>query len=134
MRAHIKIISVLIAAGVVVYVGVLYRKALAPENQSTVHMATSTIDSGLPIAPDIVVTSPKPEDVITSPLVISGKAKGNWFFEATFPMKLVDGSGAIVAQGPVQAQGDWQTTDFVNFTASLPFTPPATATGTLIFS
>ena len=36
----------------------------------------------------IVVTSPVPYQEITSPLIIEGKARGFWFFEADFPVML----------------------------------------------
>lgn len=73
----------------------------------------------------INVTFPKPNDQVTSPLVITGEARGNWFFEASFPVTLTNWDGEIISQGIAQAQGDWMTTDFVPFTATLDFTKPA---------
>jgi hypothetical protein len=63
---------------------------------------------------------------------VSGEARGRWFFEASFPVKLLDGDGAIIAQGIAEAQGDWMTADFVPFMATLTFDPPATSAGTLV--
>lgn len=68
---------------------------------------------------------------VTSPLTITGEAKG-WYFEASFPMQLLDGNGKVIAQGPAQAQGDWMTSAFVPFKSTLAFAKPSTATGTLI--
>jgi hypothetical protein len=82
----------------------------------------------------ISVTSPTANQVVTSPLVVTGKARGSWYFEASFPAKLVDADGHVLAQAPAQAQGDWMTEDFVPFSVSLTFVKPATATGTLILS
>lgn len=82
---------------------------------------------------DITVTSPQAYQTITSPLNISGQAKGTWYFEASFPIKLLDGNGNQIAQTIATAQSDWMTTNFVPFTAVLNFTTPSTATGTLIF-
>ncbi len=80
----------------------------------------------------IVVDSLKPGDAVTSPLTVTGKAKG-WYFEATFPVQLLDANGAVLASGPAQAQSEWTTPDFVPFKITLTFAPPTTATGTLVF-
>ncbi len=80
----------------------------------------------------IVATTPRPNTEIKSPLSISGKARGFWFFEASFPIRLIDASGAIVAEGIATAKGDWMTESFVPYTSTLTFTKPTSATGTLI--
>ena len=42
----------------------------------------------------IVVTSPLPESTVAaSPIVIKGKARGNWFFEASAPVDIVNWDG-----------------------------------------
>lgn len=69
---------------------------------------------------------------VASPLVVSGRARGNWYFEASFPVKLLDGNGNELVVTPAQAQGDWMTVDYVPFSVTLTFPTPATATGTLI--
>jgi hypothetical protein len=79
----------------------------------------------------IVADSPKPGDLVKSPLTITGKARGTWFFEAAFPVKLIDSHGKVLASGPASAQADWMTTDFVPFKITLDFPLPSTATGTL---
>jgi len=71
----------------------------------------------------ISVDTPLSNHIVTSPLVVSGKARGNWYFEGSFPVTLVDSSGAVIASGSAQAQGEWMTTDYVPFTATLTFTP-----------
>ncbi len=78
------------------------------------------------------VTNPSPNEIIASPLMITGEARGTWFFEATFPVKLLDGNGNTIAVGFAQAQADWMTTNFVPFLSSLAFDVPATSTGTLV--
>lgn len=73
--------------------------------------------------PDIIrLESPRPEQQISSPLTITGEARGNWFFEASFPVFLTDWDGLIIAQGIATAKGDWMTADFVPFEATLNFT------------
>jgi hypothetical protein len=65
---------------------------------------------------------------ISSPLTVSGVAKGPWFFEASFPVILTDWDGRIIAQVPVQAQGEWMTTDYVRFSGEIKFTKPENPT------
>lgn len=82
----------------------------------------------------IVLESPKPESEVTSPLLITGKARGNWFFEASFPVTLTNWDGLIIAEGIATAQGDWMTEDFVPFEAKLEFIADTTVSnrGSLI--
>jgi len=79
----------------------------------------------------IVLTSPKPNDVVSSPLELTGEARGNWFFEASFPVIIKDANGKELGRIPAQALGEWMTTNFVPFKAILEFEKPATKTGTL---
>ena len=83
----------------------------------------------------IRIDSPRPNQTITSPLTISGEARGTWFFEASFPVVLTDHDGNVIAQGIATAKDDWMTTDFVPFEATLTFTEDKNAytkTGMLI--
>ncbi len=72
----------------------------------------------------IRVSTPQPNEQIQSPLAISGEARGNWFFEATFPVVLTNWDGLIIAESYATAKGEWMTTDFVPFTATLNFQKP----------
>ncbi|MFM2339939.1 MAG: hypothetical protein RLZZ360_575 [Candidatus Parcubacteria bacterium] len=69
------------------------------------------------------LTSPQPNTVVTSPLTLTGAAAG-WYFEGSFPVVLTNWDGLIIAEGIATAQGDWMTSEFVPFTASLTFTSP----------
>lgn len=69
----------------------------------------------------IVVVSPIKNAEISSPLVISGRARGVWFFEGSFPITLLDSYRNTIAEGHVSAQGEWTTTEFVKFLGSLEF-------------
>jgi hypothetical protein len=80
----------------------------------------------------ITVSNVAPGDKVSSPLIVKGEARGTWYFEASFPVELLDGNGNQLALKPAQAQGDWMTEDFVPFSVTLTFPPPATATGTLM--
>lgn len=71
-------------------------------------------------------------DQVSSPLTITGEARGYWYFEASFPVKLLDGDGNQLAIAPAQAQGEWMTEDFVPYSVTLTYPTPPTPTGTLI--
>ncbi len=72
------------------------------------------------------------DTMVSSPLVLTGEARGTWYFEATFPAEMRDANGNVIASHYAQAQSDWMTQDFVPFKLELEFTPPATDTGELI--
>lgn len=72
----------------------------------------------------IRIASPSPGAVIESPLTIAGEARGAWYFEASFPVVLVDWDGRIIADTFATAEGEWMTDDFVPFRASLRFEVP----------
>lgn len=69
----------------------------------------------------IKVNYPKPFDEISSPVEVSGMARGNWFFEASFPITIVDWDGKIIGEGYATAEGDWMTTEFVPFSGTVNF-------------
>ena len=84
----------------------------------------------------IIVSSPQANEVIRSPLTVAGKAPGAWFFEATFPVKLLDGNGKEITEWvPVHATVEkyWDVKGLVPFAGTLEFKTPDTATGTLVF-
>lgn len=98
--------------------------------------ATSTPGGGEPSPTGkedkIRVTNVSPNQIVSSPLVVQGEARGYWYFEASFPVELVDGNGKQLVITPAQAKGEWMTTEFVPFSVTLNFSKPTTATGTLI--
>jgi len=81
----------------------------------------------------IVVENPNAEEEISSPLSISGKARGYWFFEASFPIELVDENNNLIASTIAEAKDEWMTEEFVPFEAVLNFSNPKTNKGFLIF-
>lgn len=80
----------------------------------------------------IRVDSPMFGAMVKNPLVITGEARGSWFFEASFPVQLLDASGKEIAVTSAQAQKNWMTTDFVPFSATLNFSVPEIPFGTLV--
>ena len=69
----------------------------------------------------IRLTAPLPNATVSSPLTITGEARGYWYFEASFPVVLVDWDGRIIAQGIATAKDEWMTEEFVPFEATLTF-------------
>lgn len=95
----------------------------------------------------IRIAEPRPNAVVSSPLAIKGMARGSWFFEASFPVRLFDGKGEMLAKGTAQAKVDpiradgtspasngasWMTEEFVPFEVTLSFVVPSTPSGTLL--
>jgi len=72
----------------------------------------------------IVVDSPAPGETIVSPLTVSGRARGAWFFEGDFPMNIVDTDGSLIGQGYCTAKGPWMTDKFVPFEGTIVFKKP----------
>lgn len=75
----------------------------------------------------IVLNSPVPNGVVSTPLSVSGQARGYWYFEASFPITITNWDGLIIGEGFATAQGDWMTEEFVPFTATLEFENPYVA-------
>lgn len=125
------IIGVLILIGIIGYFA-LGRRVEAPilptpepQPQPTSTTTTPTVDATLPRVTSTLYAT-------TSPLVVFGEARGNWYFEASFPVVLLDGNGVEIAHAPAQAQGDWMTENFVPFKTTLIFAMPTTTVGTLV--
>jgi hypothetical protein len=62
---------------------------------------------------------------VASPLAISGEIPGNWSFEASFPIVLLDPTGKIIGQTAASLDGEWMTSNYVPFTATLTFEAPS---------
>jgi len=81
----------------------------------------------------ILISSPKRNETIKSPLIIEGEAKGFWFFEAQFTAELYDAQGNFLGRAILTAQKNWMSEDFVPFEGNLIFTQPQSPTGVLKF-
>jgi hypothetical protein len=140
------IISILLIGGGVVYFYLLEQKGGENENVFCTQEAKLCSDGSYvsrvpphcefqmcPKEDLIVVENPRAGEEISSPLFISGKARGYWFFEADFPIELVDENNNLVSSTIATAKGEWMTKDFVPFEATLNFSNPKTDNGFLIF-
>jgi hypothetical protein len=78
-------------------------------------VATTTIDTMSDmIVVDDVSFATSTEDTEEMVLTVVGKARGMWYFEASFPVELIVGT-TTVAKGIAEAQSDWMTEEFVPF-------------------
>ncbi len=81
----------------------------------------------------IQVAAPVPGALVSSPVSFSGKARGPWYFEGSFPVTVRASDGSAIGSGIAEAKGEWMTLEFVPFTGAVSFTKTPTATGTLVF-
>ncbi len=81
---------------------------------TTPPVATSTQS----LSARVVVTSPAPNATMPQTFIVTGKAPGPWYFEASFPIKVVDADNNFIGQGIAQAQSDWMTEGDVQFIAT----------------
>lgn len=114
------ILAVLLIGGATMYF--YTKKSSAPISQMVVYKNL------------IKVKDPLPNKLISSPLTIKGEARGFWFFEASFPVKLLDVNGKEITLDPpyIMTSNEWMTENFVPFESTHTFEKPQTATGTLI--
>jgi hypothetical protein len=116
-----QVIAVGIATVVVLVLWFAYSRVDAPEG-------VGFMNDGVRIA------APAPDSIIASPLDVLGEARGIWYFEASFPLRLLDANRTEIAQGYAQARGEWMTEEFVPFAGVIAFTAPATDTGYIVFA
>lgn len=124
-------VFVLIIAVVLVIGG---RKVAAPEGEGGAEEQTNTSTTSPAQVPSdvaaaitakanlIQVTNPQPGASVTSPITVSGQARGTWFFEASFPLMVVDWDGKIIGNGYATADGEWMTEEFVPFSGTISYT------------
>src|SRR3989344_8354890 len=81
----------------------------------------------------IKVFSPGYRAEVKTPVTITGEARGNWYFEGSFPIEVKDNNGKVIGNGIAQASGEWMTEDFVPFEAKIEFTSPGpNQSGTIV--
>jgi hypothetical protein len=80
----------------------------------------------------IRVDAPQCGALVGKSLHVTGAARGGWYFEATFPVRLLDERGETLAAGVAQAQGEWMTEAYVPFSAELKLTAAEGGNGTLV--
>lgn len=63
----------------------------------------------------IVIEYPEPYGKVKSPVLIKGKARGYFFFEANFPIKIIDENGNVLVSDYIDTKENWMTENFVFF-------------------
>jgi len=81
----------------------------------------------------IIIESPQPQEKISSPLTIKGKAKGFWFFEGQFLVALYDNNDNELGRTILKALSDSISNDYVSFEGNLEFKNTASTSGYLKF-
>ncbi len=61
----------------------------------------------------------KPGNVVLPKFTVTGEARGYWYFEASFPVEVLDAEGKQLDIEPATAIGDWMTEEFVPFRVEL---------------
>ena len=118
--------------------GRVFMKVIAENIDARVSVASSTPDI-LP-APESSVASSSPARLdsvhegerIVSPLTLSGSARGNWYFEASFPILLLDNKGNTITESHATAKADWMTDAFVPFNATLTWASTTATSGVIV--
>ena len=101
----------------------------APDSGSVT--ATQAAPSAAPVSGTATVSAPAVNATVRSPLHVSGIAPANWYFENSFPVRLVDARGNTIAEAPATPRVNWmENTEPKAFDATLTFT--ATGPATLI--
>jgi hypothetical protein len=67
------------------------------------------------------ITSPQSGALVTSPLTVSGEARGYWFFEASFPIRILDSKRKEILSSYIMTAGEWMTEDYVPFEKDIAF-------------
>lgn len=101
------------------------RQCVAGSNIFTEHITPPTKDPAY-------LTNIKTNEIIESPLILQGQARGSWFFEASFPIRIIETNNRVLGEGIAQAQGEWMTRDYVPFTSTIEFKTPGTNQGFIL--
>lgn len=105
-------LAMLIVAGALV--AACGQKAPAPA--ATEAAATASRPVGM-----ATIETPAGGAGVTTPLIVTGIAPNDWYFEAQFTARLLGADGAELATAPVRAQTDWTTPGPVPFRGEIVF-------------
>ncbi len=121
------IIIIIIVLILVLFIGIKY---FLTEKQNSQEIEEDVISYN-----DMIkVFQPLNNKTISSPLNIQGEARGNWFFEASFPIKMIDENGKEIPLNInyITTDKEWFTEDYISFSEKITFDKPDTKNGTLI--
>lgn len=95
------------------------RQCKTPDGRTYAEDISEKITYKNATANTIIIDLPYPGAVTGKEFTVMGKARGTWFFEASFPIELIDSYDKSIVRAPAQAQGDWMTENFVPFKATI---------------
>lgn len=104
------------------------RQCITPDNKTFVEIIGNMLEK----TDLITLSKPLPNQIIVSPLIVEGMARGAWYFEASFPVKLYDEDNNLIAETVAHAQSNSLTDDFIPFKAEFSFDYLANTRGTLV--
>lgn len=110
------ILLILIAVLALIYL-FLPRNTEAPISEEIPQVEKATLANW------INIESPYINQKISTPVTVKGTARGNWFFEASAPVDVVNWDGLIIGQGymTVDEGYNWMTTEYVPFTGTISY-------------
>lgn len=79
------------------------------------------------------LTSPTSGSTVTNPLTLSGEARGTWFFEGSFPVRLEDVNGNVITSTIATSSEEWMTEEFIPFLAYLDFSVTTDTQAIIVF-
>jgi hypothetical protein len=115
------VIILLIVAG---YVGSVSKQKIPRQNSGKIERPRA-VDNEAEILGEITYVNasldmivpelPFPGAVTGKTFGVIGRARGSWFFEASFPVTVLDKDGNVLAQSYAMTADDWMTNEFVDF-------------------
>lgn len=108
------------------------RQCRTPDGRTFAEELPGTITYNNASSNLIVVELPFPDAVVGKSFSVIGQARGTWYFEASFPVEVLDERGQTLVKLPAQAQSDWMTENFVPFKADIAIPQNYTGKATLI--
>lgn len=123
------IITILILLGIIGVLGWVIMKQ--PASITTLTTATTTPAkksppsttpkpaTTQPLSARVSIAGPASGATVGAAFTVSGKAPGNWYFEASFPIQVRDENGNVIGRTHANAQGEWMTEDLVSFIATV---------------
>ncbi len=95
------------------------RQCKTPDGRTYAEEIVEKITYNNASADMITIELPTPGAVTGKIFSVIGKARGMWFFEASFPIEVLDTNGKVLVQTVAQAQSDWMTKEFVPYKADI---------------
>jgi hypothetical protein len=130
-------VAIVVLLGVLAFVPGVRGPAGPGGSASTSTTGTDVTEAAISQDKHVEVGAPLADELVSSPARVAGNVTGGgWFFEASFPVKVVDADGTVLGQGQAQATPPeaWTSTGTVPFAATIAFTNPHSATGTVVLS